>query len=366
MRKVGLSLTLLRIINQPVSYAWGSSELLSDLLGIEAPVHPIAEVWFGTHPSSPSTVQDDQSGSLLERVGELGYLVKFLAAAKPLSIQAHPTKQRAKSQFAVNHKSYSDANHKPELLIAITEFRALCGFRPLDEIEADLRLLASASTPLAGLWGAFDSGGIEAAMSWIYDAPVSAVLQIVTHCTVLGHKRASLIEELFQLHPTDPGILISVLMNLVTLKPGEAIFLPAGNIHAYLEGLGVEVMAASDNVLRGGLTTKPVDVLELMQILDFESLVEPRVTPKKLAQGLYQYPVSVQDFSVYSLETSATNLLVDLELKGSAIAVCVEGRLTISTSQDETLNLDKGQAVFLGDARLFSVTGSGAGYLAMG
>lgn len=347
-------------------YAWGSSELLSDLLGIETPDHPIAEVWFGTHKTSPTMVSDSLNGSLLERVGELGYLVKFLAAAEPLSIQAHPTKARARVQFAASHKSYSDANHKPELLIAITEFRALCGFRPLAEIEVDLRLLAGESIFLAGLWGAFEAAGIEAAMRWIYDAPESAVFALVANSTVLGRKRARLIENLFQLYQADHGILVSVLMNLVALKPGEAIFVPAGNIHAYIEGLGVEVMAASDNVLRGGLTAKPVDVRELMQILNFESLIKPLVTPKKLAQGLYQYPVSISDFNVYSLEPSATNLLVDLELSGSAIAVCIAGELIISTSKDEALSLRRGQAVFIGDARLFSVTGSGTGYLAMG
>jgi mannose-6-phosphate isomerase len=359
-------LTLLRITNEPMAYAWGSLELLADLLGIEPSSEPMAEVWFGTHPASLTMVQDDASGSLLERVGELGYLVKFLAAAQPLSIQAHPTKSRARAQFAANHKSYSDANHKPELLIAVTEFRALCGFRPLAEIEADLRLLAKESTPLAGLWGAFESAGIEAAMRWIYDAEESTVLQLVAHCTVLGRKRARLIEDLFHLHQADPGILVSVLMNLVALQPGEAIFLPAGNIHAYIEGLGVEVMAASDNVLRGGLTQKRIDSRELMQVLDFTSLAEPRVKPKKLAQGLYKYPVSVSDFSVYSLEPSATNLLIDLELIGSAIVVCVQGQLVISTSKDEALTLSRGQAAYLGDARLFSVAGAGTGYLAMG
>jgi mannose-6-phosphate isomerase len=359
-------LTLLRINNEPMAYAWGSSELLSDLLGIETPDHPIAEVWFGTHKNSPTVVSDSANGSLLERVGELPYLVKFLAAAQPLSIQAHPSLSRARVQFANNHKSYSDANHKPELLIAITEFRALCGFRPLPEIEADLRLLAAASTPLAGLWGAFQAAGIEAAMRWIYDAPASAVLQLVANGTVLGRKRARLIEELFQLHPSDAGILVSVLMNLVALQPGEAIFLPAGNIHAYLEGMGVEVMAASDNVLRGGLTQKPVDVRELMQILDFDSLIEPRVTSKKLIQGLHRFGVDIPDFSVYRIEPSANNFLVDIELNGSAIVVCISGELIISTSRDESLTLRKGQAGYMGDARLFSVIGSGTGYLAMG
>ena len=359
-------MTLFRITNDPMPYAWGSKELLSDLLGIETPEHPIAEVWFGTHETSLTQVQDSENGSLRERVGELGYLVKFLAAAEPLSIQAHPSKAHARLQFAANHPSYSDANHKPELLIAVTEFRALCGFRPLPEIEADLRLLAGASTPLAGLWGAFETTGLEGAMRWIFAAPTSVVFELIAHGAVLGRKRARLIDQLNELHPADPGILVSVLMNLVALQPGEAIFLPAGNIHAYIEGLGVEFMAASDNVLRGGLTKKPIDVVELMQVLDFESLVEPRVTPRKLAQGLFRFAIDLPDFSVYRLEPSSANLLVDLDLSGSAIAVCVSGEITLSTSKDEALTLRKGQAAFLGAARYFSVAGSGTGYLAMG
>ena len=159
---------------------------------------------------------------------------------------------------------------------------------------------------------------------------------------------------------------MSVLMNLVSLEPGEAMYLPAGNVHAYLFGLGVEVMASSDNVLRGGLTPKPVDVKELQRILDYSELPDPILKPKQLAQGLQHFQIPLDDFQVYRLSPSATNLLIDLELKGSAIAVCTEGELTISTSKEETLTLKRGEACFFTDARLFSVSGNGVGYLAMG
>lgn len=359
-------MTLLKIGNEPMPYAWGSKDLIPDYFGLEASLEPMAEIWFGTHKNSPSKVLDAQGGSLLERVGELPFLVKFLAAEAPLSIQAHPNLARARQMFAQNHPSYQDANHKPELIIALSEFRALCGFRPASELEEDLEKLAQATIHLAGLWGAYERGSLQGAMEWIYQSEPSAVGQLVANAPVLGRKRARLVEELFQRYPGDRGILVSVLMNLVTLSPGEAMFLPAGNIHSYLFGLGVEVMAASDNVLRGGLTPKPIDAKELLRVLDYSELTEPRVTPRKIANGLTQIPVGVTDFTVYKIEPSAANLLIDLELSGNAIVVCVSGEITLSTSKDETLTIKSGEAAFMSEARLFSVAGSGVGYLVMG
>lgn len=359
-------MTLLKIKNTPMTYAWGSSELLADLLGVETPNHPIAEVWFGTHKTSPAVVDDDLNGTLLERVGQLPYLVKFLSAAAPLSIQAHPTRDRAFRQFAKDHRSYSDGNHKPEIIIAITAFKALCGFRPRMETESDLRKLAGESIHLAGLWSAFESAGYQAAMNWIYESKDGTVGHLVAHSTVLDRKRSRLLEALYEKYPEDRGILVALLMNQVTLEPGEALFLPAGNIHAYLEGLGVEAMAASDNVLRGGLTSKPVDVKELLQVLDFSELENPRVETKKLSAGITAYPVSVDDFQVYKIESSPGSLIVDVPLPGTGIMVCISGSLEISTSLDQALHIKRGEAVFMSEARLFSVSGSGTGYLVTG
>lgn len=359
-------MTLFKITNQPMRYAWGSKDLIPDYLGYTRDGEPMAEVWFGTHPTSPSQIQDSEGGSLRDRVGELGFMVKFLAAQSPLSIQAHPSKARAEAMFAQQHQSYSDSNHKPEMIIALTEFRALCGFRARHELEPDLQRLAQSTIHLAGLWGDYQSMGIEGAVSWIYKSPDAAVTQLVANATVLGRKRSRLIEELFDLYPGDKGILMSVLMNLVTLEPGEAMFLPAGNIHAYLFGLGVEVMASSDNVLRGGLTPKHVDVKELQRVLDYSELPDPVLKPKQLAQSLVHFQIPLDDFQVYRVAPTASSLLIDLELKGRAIAVCTEGEIIISTSKDEVLTLSRGEACYFADARLFSVAGNGVGYLAMG
>lgn len=359
-------MTLLRIGNQPMRYAWGNSELLADLLGVPTPEYPIAEQWFGTHPTAPSEVLDSSADTLLERRGELGYLVKFLSSAMPLSIQAHPNREQAQRQFAAGHKSYSDANHKPEIIIAITEFRALCGFRPKSELAQELKMLAEASPQFTELSESFDAAGYEAAIRWIYEADEPPILALVANANVLGRKRARLVEQLFQQFGEDRGILVSVLMNLVSLEPNEALYLPAGNIHAYLSGLGVEVMAASDNVLRGGLTQKPIDVRELTKILDYRELAEPKILARQMAQGLWHYPSPVEDFQVYRVEPSVNHLLVDLELNGSAIAVCTQGEIILSTSQEEALTLKRGQAAFMADSNYFSVSGSGTGFLALG
>jgi mannose-6-phosphate isomerase len=346
-------------------YAWGSKDLIPDLLSIPADGEPMAEVWFGTHHNSPSQVLDEQGGLLVQRSGELPFLVKFLAAAEPLSIQAHPSLERAQAMFGKQHPSYQDGNHKPELIIAVTEFRALSGFRPNAELLADLTALSETQEAFRGLLQSYQATGLRGAMDWIYSCDDQLVGQLLSSATVLGRKRARLIEELFEKYPMDRGVLVSVLMNLVTLQPGEALFLPQGNIHAYLEGLGVEVMAASDNVLRGGLTQKPIDTRELLQVLDYNELADPRVTPRKLMQGLSLFELPLDDFLVYKLEPSSQIMLTDLELASKAIVVCISGELTISTSQDEVLTLSRGEAAYLADARLFSVAGSGTGYLTM-
>lgn len=353
-------------MNEPKTYDWGSLELIPGLMRTDSNGQPQAEIWFGTHPSDPSEISDHIGGNLRERIGELPYLVKLLAAAKPLSIQAHPSKQRAIEQFAAGNPSYQDDNHKPELIVAVSEFRALCGFRALAEIESDLQLLAAAEPALAGWQKAFIAGGLAQATSFSFEATSLEIQAVVDSASVLGLDRAALIAELHRHYGLDAGVMISVLMNLVVLKPGQALYLPAGNIHSYLSGLGVEVMAASDNVLRGGLTKKPLDREELMQVLVFESLPEPIIRPRNIAAGLVEYPVETDDFSFYQVTPSSDQLLIDIELNGTGILVCVAGEIVFSNSLGEMEKLGPGEAAFIRTAKYFSVTGSGTGYLAMG
>ena len=358
-------MTLLKLGNTPQRYAWGSVELIPQLLGTEPDGKPQAELWFGTHPTSPAQVLDEQGGTLSERIEPLGFLVKFLAAAAPLSIQAHPSKEHAAARFAQGYPGYSDSNHKPEAIVAISEFEALCGFRPISEIQQDLGLLASASAELTPWLSALAQDGLRGATSWALAAPASAVDALMQFSNLLG-PRGALVEKIALEHPGDQGLLVSLMMNHVVLSPGQALFLPAGNIHAYLSGLGVEVMAASDNVLRGGLTKKPIDKDELMQILDFSELEDPLVSQSQLSSGLTQYQIALEDFSLYRVEPSGATMLIDVALKGRAIVVCVAGEIVISTSKDESLSLRQGEAAYFAEASYFSVLGSGTGYLAMG
>jgi mannose-6-phosphate isomerase len=357
--------TLLLIGNQPMPYAWGSDHLIQDLTGLGTVGQPAAELWFGSHPTAPSEILSGGTGTLADVAPDLGFLVKFLAAQKPLSIQAHPSKARAVEQFAAGNPSYSDANHKPEMIIAISQFEALCGFRKAEAVRADLTSLANESPLLAPWLAALEYGGIAAATRFAFENNLADL--VLANIEVLEASRQELIRRLNSHFPGDVGVMVGgLLLRQVVLEPGEALFMPAGNIHAYLQGFGVEVMASSNNVLRGGLTPKRIDVPELMQVLNFEPLAEPRVQRSKLANGLTHYPADVLDFTIYAVQVSGSNMLIDLELKGSMIVVCVSGELEISTSADEYLKLSPGQAAFVAGARLFSFTGSGAGYLAMG
>lgn len=346
-------------------YAWGSDHLIQDLTGLGTVGEPAAELWFGSHSAAPSKVLAGGEGSLADYAPDLGFLVKFLAAAKPLSIQAHPTKERAIEQFAAGNPSYSDANHKPEMIIALTQFEALCGFRELEQIAQDLGALAKADGAFTPWKQAFELGGIQGAALWAFENNLSQ--NLMDAATVLPSARQELLQFLSKQFPGDVGLLVgTLLLKHVTLSPGQALFLPAGNIHAYLQGMGVEVMASSNNVLRGGLTPKPIDIPELMAVLDFRPMGDALVKTKQVANGLTQYLADVPDFTVYGVEVSGANMLIDLELQGQLVLVCTSGELAVSTSTGEFEKVSRGQAAFVSDARLFSITGSGSGYLAMG
>ena len=358
-------MTLLKLTNSPKRYAWGSVDLIPQLLGLKPDGEPQAELWFGTHPSSPAEVLDEDGGKLSDRIEPLGFLVKFLAASAPLSIQAHPSREHASMRFAEGYPGYSDPNHKPEAIVAVSEFEALCGYRSVAMIQQDLEALSEADAAFSPWLTALASEGLRGATSWALEATSDHAERLLAAASSLGD-RGQLLTKIAQEHPGDVGLLVALLMNHVVLKPGQALCLPAGNIHAYLSGLGVEVMAASDNVLRGGLTKKPIDRPELMQILDFSELESPLVDTFELTSGLTEYRVSAEDFSLYRLEPSGANMLIDVALKGRAIAVCVAGEIVISTSKEESLSLRQGEAAYFADAAYFSVLGSGTGYLAMG
>lgn len=377
---------LVKLANQARDYAWGSPTLIPDYFGLKSTAAPMAEIWFGTHPGSPAVLADEPTKTLTQQLGgrQLSFLLKILAADAPLSIQAHPNAQQAKDGFArenaegiplaAKNRNYKDDRHKPEIIVALSRFEALCGFKPLkkiDELLEDLESHISTSDgfrSIAGSWRELlkTDNGLQKVFTDVshrrgnFDGFTAELASLANF-----EARFELAERLNNLYPGDPGVMLAMLMNHVVLQPGQALFLPAGNIHAYLHGLGVELMAESDNVLRGGLTPKHIDVDELERVVNFTAGELPLVEPVEVAAGLVQYPCAVDDFQLYRAEPSGSQLLIDLQLPGEAIILCTAGEIAVSTSQDERLVLTRGEAAYMSaDAKFFSLTGAGTAYLA--
>lgn len=359
-------------------YAWGSASAIQQMLGLPEDGRPIAELWFGAHPHDPSPVvgQDatldaliaaDPDGLLgaatVERFGpRLPYLMKVLAASQALSIQVHPTREQAEEGYAredaagiprdAPDRNYRDANHKPELLCALTPFDALCGFRP---VAATLALLDELAVPELGFVADLLRGDdpLRAAFTAVltHEDPepiVAAVARRVADAPD-GPFRAAQLAAADA--PGDPGVLLTLLLNYVRLAPGEAIYLGAGNVHAYLRGTGVEIMANSDNVLRCGLTRKHIDVAELIKITDFSPLAEPRWT----AVGA-RYDVPVPDFALTSLDIDGP---VGLDDPGPCIVLCVAGQVAVGD-----VAVLAGHAAFVPAGLRTTLTGAGEAFVA--
>ena len=370
-----------RISGVTKNYAWGSKELVPDFFGLAESNEPIAEIWFGTHPLGESkNLAENQS--LSESLGKrLSFLVKFLSAEQALSIQVHPNADQAKAGFDLEQsqaiplsdpkRNYKDASHKPEALIALTRFRALCGFRPRTELLTVFTEFGKTEPEFATLAKELLS---ESPLEKIFEALIEN-LDLAKRFTEtvespksnpVAAKARELVATLLKQFPADSGALVALMLNEVSLDPGEAIYLPAGNVHAYLSGLGFEVMASSDNVLRAGLTSKHVDVAEVLAIANFTELGEPRLRPKKLAEGLIEYPVDCPEFRIYRAEVSGKNLLADLDLPASAMVVCTAGEVAVSTSLDEREVLTKSEVVLASGAKKLSLSGSGTAFVVLG
>ncbi len=363
-----------KITNQAMPYAWGSKTLISDYLGYTETGEPMAEIWFGTHPGSMAYAEDSGVGLLELREGRpLGFLLKFLAADRALSIQAHPNMAQAAAGFAAGNVNYKDGNHKPEAIVAISEFEALCGFKTDKQIrELFEDILSYPITPelrtAAEHWLQLLDQGLQKLFSHLLHLRSNFVeLGLSLAALADFDSRFELAARLNEQYPGDPGVAVALLLNHIRLQPGQALALPAGNIHAYVSGLGVEVMAASDNVLRGGLTQKHLDVTELEKVVDFGARGIELVEQKQIAAGLTEFQTPFEEFVLYRIEPSGERVHADLQISGDAIAVCIGGEVAISNSQDEREVLTRGEAVFIGNsARLLSFSGSGTLYLAVG
>jgi mannose-6-phosphate isomerase len=379
---------LVAITNTPRNYAWGSTTAIAALLGREPSGSPEAELWLGTHPGSPAR--------LVRGGGELGgvvpnglpYLLKVLAAASPLSLQAHPTIEVAREGFArenaqgiaidAAHRNYKDANHKPELILALHDgFRALCGFRPAAEVRASLQPLAADLHVAHMLRMLVDDSSIRAVFTWLItggpgiDSLVASLSRARSGVSggVSGDEPGDvkdndgnwpIVALLSKVYPGDPGIAISLMLNAVTLNKGEALYLPAGNIHAYIDGLGVELMAASDNVLRGGLTPKYVDVPELVRVLDFRALPVPYLVGVAEGEAVTAFTPPIDDFALRQITRDA-----EVSLAGPALVLCTDGEFAVVGSSGDTMSVEQGQALYVsGDEWPLSFVGAGLLFVA--
>jgi len=250
-------------------YDWGDPGFIPNLLGVEPDGRPWAELWLGTHPNGPATLDD--GSPLIDAAGSLPYLLKVLACSAPLSLQTHPSTEQARAGFAAG--IFPDDRAKPELLSALTSFEALCGIRPT---EATLALLDEFG--LDPLYRVLADAGPGAALAALYRGSVE-IDPVIEACADSSRIEAKWVSRLAARYPHEPSVAATLLLNHVTLEPGEAIRLGAGNLHAYLQGAGIELMAASDNVVRGGLTVKPVDVELLLDTVDTTPLAQPVLSP---------------------------------------------------------------------------------------
>lgn len=387
------------LTNVTRDYPWGSPTAIADLLGTEPSGGPEAELWLGAHPDSPSLAQTPEGSVPLDQLiaanpsmalGEealtafgarLPFLLKLLAADKALSLQVHPTQEHARQRFAdedaagIAHdaptRSYKDEQHKPEMILALTPFEALCGFRPTAEAAELFRTVASfikadggevpallnevemaLNSRMVGpmvVRRAFEllvNGG-DATLALI-EVAVPAVAAAAASGTDLPPALATVLE-LAEQYPGDSGILVSVLLNRVSLAPGEAIYLPAGNIHAYLNGLGLEVMASSDNVLRCGLTAKHMDVPELLEVVDFTPTAVPVVPTRltDLGQKVWEPPFA--EFALQRVEIAADSDPVPLVQNGPMIVLATAGAVLLDSPRGD-LALARGGSVFVASA----------------
>ena len=351
-------------------YPWGSRSFIQDLLG-RTNDGPIAELWFGTHPRGPAWVPS-QNRDLqeltrdTEGMSQLPFLVKFLAADRPLSIQCHPDKIQAKAGYereqaeglsvTAKNRLYPDSSDKPEILIALTPFQALKGFRSSDETQDLFRKWA----PKA--WKDISSDGATQTQESILrkllnsDRPYTAEIEQSTPKDPI----ADWLHELSQHYPNDPLQLAPLLLNYLDLQPGQAIFLPAKEPHAYLKGAGVEVMASSDNVLRCGLTQKHVDKDEMLSVIDFGPHSKKLVSTDKTDNGvLYRAPTDAFSVGSLILNQSATSIP---QYPNTSLLLCSSGTAKLKTSKEQII-VHQGQAALLPALLKASISGPATTWL---
>ncbi len=376
------------------NYAWGNKSYIPNLLGIDNTDNkPFAELWMGAHSKAPSIIAESSKtlniaieDNPIELLGskvaknfnnKLPYLFKVLSSEKPLSIQAHPNLQQAQAGFAKENKqaieltdfyrNYKDDNHKPELICALTEFHAMCGFRQADEIINNFKKcqLDEYLDSFKDFVDKKDSESLKILFAEVLSSKGikkgRMLIALENSAPTLDDELTSMwVQKMMKLYENDIGALSPLFLNTFILQPGQAIYLKAGILHAYLQGTGMEIMANSDNVLRGGLTPKNIDVDELLSILDTQ-MARPEIQSYPDTNAITEYNIPINEFSLRRVNLHKTTAVAN---NGPSIAIVIDGNAKI-TSDRNVESLVKGDIVFIsGDVNNYQLTGNGLIFIA--
>lgn len=385
---------MFRLINPQQNYDWGSPVLLTEMFGFEISEGcVIAEVWMGAHPKSPSKIIDSNGNKIslldiinkdkdkflgdkvVKKFGGFPFLFKVLCSDKALSIQVHPSKQAAEKGFEKEstigtplnslERNYKDSNHKPELIFALTPFRAMNAFRELPEIADLLMPVAEIHSSISQFIASPNTSNLKYVFADLLnlqgELKNKALMLLKSVLPSQDGLAWRTIEDLLQDYPDDMGVFMPLLLNVIELQPGEAMFIHAETPHAYFKGVGLEVMANSDNVLRAGLTSKHINVPELLANVIFKPVPCDILRTKPITKGFSNFfPVPVDDFS-FSIH-HVTSISNSLNRNGPAIIFCIDGIVTC-TNSEQSLVLLAGESIFLG-ANEDSISLSGQGRIA--
>jgi mannose-6-phosphate isomerase len=397
---------LYRLENPVQRYSWGSVDGLANCLGISnAEGGPLAEMWMGAHPKAPSIaitekgrmrlddlIQESPEAFLgrdsIARFGKaLPFLLKALSAAEPLSVQAHPAKRKAERgfdrenlagiPFDAPERNYRDRNHKPEMVMALTRFEGLFGFRPIAEIIENVKLVAPTKSPQ--LIGRLERNPGRVELSVLFYSLIAGdkafkedmlartkgiIDDLLERGKVPPEREAAFrwTQRLRDLYPGDVGVFAPLILNHVVLEPGEALYVAPGQLHAYLKGEALELMANSDNVIRGGLTNKHVDVPELLSVLTFDSERATPFQPIAVSESEKLYPLLASDFRLARIEPGDASMLH--APRGPEILLCTAGQAKLELD-GRAVEIGRGEAAFVrADAGEYGLSGNGVVYRA--
>ncbi|MGI5950770.1 MAG: mannose-6-phosphate isomerase, class I [Brooklawnia sp.] len=379
-------------------YDWGSTEVIPQMLGMQPDGLPLAEYWLGAHPAGPASIDGVRLDELIandpamlgdsartEFGGRLPFMMKVLSAARPLSLQAHPDRLNAEAGYARENeldiafdaaqRTFKDPWDKPELMVALSDFDALAGFRdPLRSADLFMRLGLPAKTQL--IFAPLQHREGPAALAEVFldclvldedrrDAVTDVVSAAVRHINDGGElgdfaRTAVRLDEHF---PGDPSVLAALLLNRHHLRPGDALHMRPGTLHAYLSGTCIEVMGSSDNVLRGGLTRKHIDPSALVQVVDFSANPMRPLPPELELPGLWFYPTGERAFALWRIELMPGRLIELPAQESSRIVLCTDGEIGLSTGQD-SLICEVGRAAYLRPGEDVCISGQGQAFLA--